>query len=104
MYYEIKAEINDLDNIITASQKLTYWNNSPDELNVVYFHLYQNAFQEDSYYEHLKKVNNRVDEEFKGVGRVTDILSISSEGINLNTELDNTVLKVILNQPLKVEK
>ena len=101
VYYEIKAEINDLDNIISASQKLSYWNNSPDELNIVYFHLYQNAFQEDSYYESLKKVNNRVDEEFKGIGRGTDIISISSEGIDLKTELDNTILKVYLNQPLK---
>ncbi len=101
VYYEIKAEINDLDNIISASQKLTYWNNSPDELNVVYFHLYQNAFQEDSYYENLKKVNNRVDETFKGVGRGTEILAISSEGIDLKTELDNTILKVYLNSPLK---
>ena len=41
VYYEIKAEINDLDNVISASQKLTYWNNSPDELSIVYFHLYQ---------------------------------------------------------------
>ena len=101
VYYEIKAEINDLDNVISASQKLTYWNNSPDELSIVYFHLYQNAFQEDSYYENLKKVNNRVDEEFKGVGRGTEIISISSDGVDLNTELDNTILKVYLNQPLK---
>ncbi len=101
VYYEIKAEINDLDNVISASQKLTYWNNSPDELSIVYFHLYQNAFQEDSYYENLKKVNNRIDEEFKGVGRGTEIISISSDGIDLNTELDNTILKVYLNQPLK---
>ena len=81
--------------------KLTYWNNSPDELDIVYFHLYQNAFQEDSYYEHLKKVNNRVDEKFKGVGRGTEILSIKSGGFDLKTELDNTILKVYLNEPLK---
>ena len=101
VYYEIKAEIDDQDNVISATQKLTYWNNSPDELDIVYFHLYQNAFQEDSYYEHLKKVNNRVDEKFKGVGRGTEILSIKSGGFDLKTELDNTILKVYLNEPLK---
>ena len=36
VYYEIKAEINDLDNIITASQKLTYWNNSPRNKNYLF--------------------------------------------------------------------
>ena len=55
VHYEINAEINAEDNTIYANQTLTYWNNSPDELDYVYFHLYQNAFKEDSYYTELKK-------------------------------------------------
>ena len=43
--------------IIDAYQELSYWNNSPDTLNYVYFHLYQNAFQPDSYYDKLQKEN-----------------------------------------------
>ena len=33
------------DFIISANESLTYWNNSPDNLDIVYFHLYQNGFQ-----------------------------------------------------------
>ena len=40
-------------------RSLTYWNNSPDNLDIVYFHLYQNAFQPDSYYDDLQKQNGK---------------------------------------------
>ena len=40
VYYDIKADIDEITDIITAEQKLVYWNNSPDELDIVYFHLY----------------------------------------------------------------
>ena len=59
VYYEIDAEINEETDIISASQKLKYWNNSPDTLYEVYFHLYQNAFQPGSYYDELQKQNHK---------------------------------------------
>ena len=84
VHYEINAEINAEDNTIYANQTLTYWNNSPDDLDYVYFHLYQNAFKEDSYYTELKKINYRVDPEFDGFGVGTEISSISSNGEELD--------------------
>ena len=45
--YAIKATIDEKTDIISASQTLTYYNNSPDTIKVVYFHLYNigiNAF------------------------------------------------------------
>ena len=35
-------------NQFTGKQKLEYWNNSPDTLNRVFYHLYFNAFQPNS--------------------------------------------------------
>ena len=43
VYYTIKANIDEKTDIITGSEELVYWNNSPDELNFVFFHLYQNV-------------------------------------------------------------
>ena len=57
VYYMIKARIDEETDIITATDKLTYTNNSPDELDVVYFHLYQNAFQPESYLDKLQSAN-----------------------------------------------
>jgi len=58
VHYIIKANIDEKTDIIDASLELTYWNNSPDELPYVFFHLYQNAFQPGSYYDNLQNNND----------------------------------------------
>ena len=40
VYYNIKANIDEHTDIISAEQELIYTNNSPDNLDVVYFHLF----------------------------------------------------------------
>jgi len=103
VYYAIKANVDDKSDIVDGHEELTYWNNSPDELNFVYFHLYSNAQAKGSYLADLYK-NNGVNVKFgkyeqQGLG--TNISKISLNGVELKTELDNTVLKVYLPQPLK---
>ncbi|MGE5520700.1 MAG: M1 family peptidase, partial [Candidatus Dadabacteria bacterium] len=46
--YTMKVDMNVTTNQYTATTKLDYWNNSPDTLKRVFFHLYQNAFQPNS--------------------------------------------------------
>ena len=58
VYYIISANIDEQKDRIDGTEKLTYWNNSPDDLNVVYFHLYQNAFQPESHHADLNEQNN----------------------------------------------
>ncbi|MBL4624254.1 MAG: M1 family metallopeptidase, partial [Flavobacteriales bacterium] len=103
VHYIIKADIDETTDIITASQRLTYWNNSPDQLDFVYFHLYQNAFQPDAYYDNLQE-NNGIrpkysvyEQQKKG----TEIIKLTIAGNEVKTELDNTILKVWLDKPLK---
>src|SRR4051812_7655218 len=43
---DIKMDVN--SNRFTGKQKLQYFNNSPDILNHVFYHLYWNAFQPNS--------------------------------------------------------
>ena len=59
VHYNIKANIDESTDIITAIESLTYWNNSPDNLDIVYFNLYHNAFQPDSYYDDLQRQNRK---------------------------------------------
>ena len=60
VHYIIKAKIDEETDIISANQELIYTNNSPDTLDVVYFHLYQNAFQPDSYLDELQTQNKKI--------------------------------------------
>ena len=46
--YSMDIEMNVQTNRFTGRQKLEYWNNSPDTLTKVFYHLYFNAFQPGS--------------------------------------------------------
>src|SRR3954467_3046993 len=46
--YTMNIDMNVQTNQYKGKQKLEYWNNSPDALNRVFFHLYWNAFQPHS--------------------------------------------------------
>jgi hypothetical protein len=56
--YNIKASVNDQTDIVDGIEELTYYNNSPDTLGFLYFHLYQNAFIKGGYLEQLNLAND----------------------------------------------
>ncbi|MAQ47891.1 MAG: aminopeptidase [Flavobacteriales bacterium] len=103
VHYIIEAEIIDTDNMIKANQQLIYTNNSPDELEHVFFHLYANAFEPDSYLDKFRKSNKMLtrfrEDELKK--KNLEILSIKSNDKSLDIEIDNTIMKVYLEKPLK---
>ena len=100
--YGINARMNEEENKIEGSEELTYWNNSPDTLTYVYFHLFQNAFIKGSYLHKLEQVNKAVTrmgpKEAAGLGIVID--NVVVDGQVAKIELDNTILKVYLQRPL----
>tara|TARA_B100000925_G_scaffold102750_1_gene75540 strand:- start:127 stop:3411 length:3285 start_codon:yes stop_codon:yes gene_type:complete len=102
IHYIIKAKIDEETDIISANQELIYTNNSPDTLDAVYFHLYQNAFQPDSYLDELQTQNKKNPKygeyENKKLGTIVESLSVDGENVKL--ELDNTILKVYLPKKL----
>ncbi|MEZ4979292.1 MAG: hypothetical protein R2772_08335 [Chitinophagales bacterium] len=78
VYYKIYATINEKTDIIEGQEQLIYWNNSPDTLKVVYFHLYQNAFQPGSYLDNLYHNNGQAPKygkyESQGLGALLILL------------------------------
>jgi len=110
VHYMIKAAIDEKTDIVDGKLKLTYYNNSADELPFVYFHLYQEAFQPNSYVEEINLSNDVRPTygkyEAAGLGtEVTTITVVDRNGkpVNETTTLqqDISVLKVTLNQPIK---
>jgi len=102
VYYNISAVLDETNHTITASQQLEYWNNSPDTLRYLYFHLYQNAFVKGSYLHNLEEERNIQPRlgRYEAAGLGTVVRNIKANGTPVSSELDNTVLKVWLDQPL----
>ncbi len=101
--YTIKANIDETTDIITGEEQLTYFNNSPDTLYFVYFNLYQNAFQLSDFYLDKLQQSNDVHPnygKYEASKQGTVVESIQTKGTELETHLDNTILKVVLAKPL----
>jgi hypothetical protein len=93
---------------VTGTQKLVYYNNSPDTLHKVYYHLYFNAFQPGSMMDVRSRTISDPD------ARVTDrisklkeneigyhkIQSLKQDGKQVNHHTEGTIMEVILAKPV----
>ena len=105
VHYRITANIDEETDIISGDETLTYWNNSPDNLDFVYFHLYQNAFQPDSYLDNLQNENGNSPRygkyETEKLGTVIEDIFVNGQKARM--VLDNTILKVYLPNTLNTK-
>lgn len=102
VHYKIKAEIIDTLKFINAELQLNYYNNSPDTLKEVYFHLYQNAFQPNSYAHAINTVNHEETTFGKneGLKNGTRVSSLKHNNNELTFTVDNTIMIVKLKNPI----
>ena len=102
--YTMRVSIDDKNDIVNGEYyKLSYTNNSPRELKEMYFHLYENAFQPESYYHELWR-GNKLEPKFgkhekQKLGTTTENWAVN--GAPVKTELDNTILKLLLDKPIQ---
>jgi aminopeptidase N len=111
VHYTINARMDEDDHRIDGEETLAYTNNSPDTLREVFFHLYQNAFIKGSYLHQLEKEKGQKprlgQHEAAGEGTIVSyVAAMRSEGgkepvqVRLQTDLDNTIMRVKLFEPL----
>ena len=115
--YVMNIDMNVQTNRFTGKQKLEYWNNSPDTLTRVFYHLYFNAFQPGS----MMDTRSRRQGAVNGAGarpdwdqRVKDrilnlkpdeigyqkIISLKMNGVAQSFKVEETILLVKLNRPI----
>ncbi|MFY7815933.1 MAG: M1 family metallopeptidase [Chryseobacterium taeanense] len=112
--YKMDIDVNAEKFTYEGKQTLDYTNNSPDELNVVYFHLYWNAFRPNSMMDQRvaaqgKNGDSRLQKD--GISRLASIPKdqegaqnihwIKQNGKTLKFEVQETVMKVYLAEPIK---
>ncbi len=113
-YWQQKAEYTmdvNMDvntNKFDGKQKLVYYNNSPDTLKKVYYHLYFNAFQPGSMMD--VRSLNIADPDRRVADRISKlkddeigyqhIKSLKQDGKAVSNNVQGTILEVVLNKPI----
>ena len=46
--YNINVELNDQEHILTGEEIIEYTNNSPDDLDILWFHIWPNAYKDNT--------------------------------------------------------
>ncbi len=114
VHYTLAATFHDdyTNPSIDGSGSLEYTNNSPDTLHELYFHLYWNLFKSGSYGESAPNRDHSPDSKYGHGGidiksvtiATTTRLTSDAPGIGLDIdvhyEVDNTIMRVFLRQPL----
>lgn len=111
--YDIDVDFNHQIHQFNLSEEITYINNSPDDLNKVFFHLYYNAFQPGSMMDVRSRtiadpdsrVGNRIFQLQENEIGFQKIISVKENGKNdLKFNVQGTILEVLLNKPLRSGK
>ncbi len=119
--YKMDIDMNVKNYQYKGKQTLVYTNNSPDTLDKVFYHLYSNAFQPGS--EMDIRAQNIVDPDRRMVNNIgtkekpifqsrisllkpseigfIKVLSLKQDGKDVKFKVIGTILKVMLNKPLK---
>jgi len=106
--YEIEIDMDVETHQFDGKQKAVYTNNSPDQLNKVFYHLYFNAFQPNSMMDvrsrTIKDPDSRVGDRISKLSEdeigYQKILSLKQDGKALDFEVVGTILEVDLHKPI----
>ena len=112
--YKMDIDVDATNFTYQGKQSIIYTNNSPDELSVVYFHLYWNAFKSGSMMDDRIReqgINGDKRLQVNGVSELSQIPAelegkqnihwIKQDGRPLNFEVQETIMKVHLATPIK---
>ena len=104
--YKIDVKLNDKVHEFSAYETVEYINNSPDELEFIYFHLWPNAYSNNETALAKQKLESRwsrlfKDEELRGYIDSLDF-KVNNEKVNWEYDKEHIdICKIILDKPLK---
>lgn len=114
--YKMNIDMDVQTNRFSGRQSIEYWNNSPDTLKVLYYHLYWNAFQPGSMMDaRSRELGNRIiygrnDWDARVRDRISKltpeeigyqkVVKLKMNGRPQETKMYETILKVDLDKPI----
>lgn len=112
--YKMDVDVDATNFTYAGKQTITYTNNSPDELKVIYFHLYWNAFKPNSMMDQRVQSQGKSGDsrlQVNGISRLASIPKdqegaqnihwIKQNGKNIKFDIQETIMKVYLDKPVK---
>ena len=107
--YTMEVSVDVKSSSYNGTQQLIYTNNSPDDLGVVFYHLYFNAFQPGSEMDVRSltiadpdsRVGDRISKLKKEDVGFLNVISLKHNGDPISYSVAGTVLEVQLNTPIK---
>ncbi len=106
--YEILVDFDVINHQYDGKEKLTYFNNSPDTLQKLYYHLYLNAFQPNSMMDARSsalpdpdgRVGARISELKQDEIGYIRVNQITQDGTSVGFNISETLLEVDLSNPI----
>ena len=107
--YTMEVSVDVKTSSYNGTQQLVYTNNSPDDLSVVFYHLYFNAFQPKSEMDvrslTIADPDSRVDDRISKLRQedfgFLNVISLKHNNVPVGYNVAGTVLEVQLNTPIK---
>ncbi len=106
--YNIDIDFDVENHQFTGKQEMKYWNNSPDTLDKVFYHLYFNAFQPGSMMDVRsrtisdadKRVGDRISKLKENEIGYQKVLKLTQDGAMTEFITEGTILEVTLAKPI----
>jgi hypothetical protein len=107
--YSMDIDLDTKKHQFKGVQKLILYNNSPDELKKVFYHLYFNAFQPGSMMDERSRslpdpdprVGSRISKLKPEETGWTKVKTLKHNGKDVKFHIEETILEVTLNEPIK---
>ena len=109
--YTMEIDMDTEKHQYRGKQKIIYYNNSPDEIDKVFYHLYYNAFQPNSMMDERSRtikdpdsrVGNRINKLKPDEIGFIDVQNFTQDGKPCKFKIEGTILEVTLNRPIRAK-
>lgn len=99
--YKLEVELDEVNNTISGTVEITYYNSSPEQLSFVWLHLEQNRYKEDSRGALTTPIQGyRFDGDLDGGYNISNVVAKTGRSTNNKYLITDTRMQVFFDEPI----